>query len=164
LKDYKMSCFLVGEDSINYLTSFFISSSYKNDLLFSQINNTLEEAGFKIVFDDKTQNYPIAEKLAFEMFKLNFNAYTYRYKEYKNFQIEGIKDLENYKFNEIEIGINSNKNAIFQVLKSLHCFIYQCSEGDIIEDKLYKTLDRIASIISNNLISELPEYKKVDWK
>ena len=50
-----------------------------------------------------------------------------------------------------------------QVLKSLQCFLYQCTEGTIPKRKLYKTLRDIERVLINDIISKLPEYDKAEW-
>lgn len=51
----------------------------------------------------------------------------------------------------------------FQVLKSLQCFLYQCSEGNVPELDLYKQLRQVEMNIMRKLIDTMPQYKKAEW-
>lgn len=56
------------------------------------------------------------------------------------------------------------KASIYQVYKSLQCWLYQCSEGDVPEDALYKLFEtEIKPAIAEAIISSLPEYKAAKW-
>jgi len=50
-----------------------------------------------------------------------------------------------------------------QVYKSLRCLLYQCSEGNIPETKLFQDLDRYAYRMARVIIGDLPEYEKAAW-
>ena len=50
-----------------------------------------------------------------------------------------------------------------QLYKTLQCFIYQCSEGAIIHDPLYKELEEWWNRIGHFIISNLPEYNSAVW-
>jgi hypothetical protein len=62
-----------------------------------------------------------------------------------------------FKFDAFEYADN------YQVYKSLCCLIYQCSEGKVPEEPLFKTLVDIKRIMAGCLISRLPEYNKAFW-
>lgn len=50
-----------------------------------------------------------------------------------------------------------------QVLKSLQCLHYQCSEGDVPTWPLYKLLDETISYLAQAIVSGMPEYEKAAW-
>lgn len=50
-----------------------------------------------------------------------------------------------------------------QVYKSLQCFLYQCSEGDVPQHPLYQALDRIQRKLAADIIARLPEYQAAVW-
>lgn len=51
-----------------------------------------------------------------------------------------------------------------QALKSLQCWHYQCSEGDIPEtSELYKVADKVIGYLAQNIVSDLPEYNRAQW-
>ena len=53
---------------------------------------------------------------------------------------------------------------IWQVLKSLDCFLYQCSEGNVPEkSRLYAALTRVADTIRRAIIDTDERYDKAQW-
>lgn len=66
-----------------------------------------------------------------------------------------------YKFCEVKYTEASNCNI--QLLKSLQCLIYQCSEGSVVKTGLYKKLVQVQNELQDLIISETPEYKKAVW-
>jgi hypothetical protein len=86
--------------------------------------------------------------LGAELFKLNASAVAQRYNE--------PEEETEFKFEWQDC----NK---FQALKSLQCLIYQCSEGNVPETKLYKILRECESAMKNLIIDDLPEYEAAKW-
>ena len=59
---------------------------------------------------------------------------------------------------------NANKPANMAALyKSLKCYLYQCTEGDVPESDLYKAIENISTTIAEYIISDLPEYELAAW-
>lgn len=50
-----------------------------------------------------------------------------------------------------------------QVYKSMQCFLYQCSEGDVPDQPLFKALERLHNHCANSIIRHLPDYSKAVW-
>ena len=51
-----------------------------------------------------------------------------------------------------------------QALKSLSCWLYQCSEGDVPERPLYKILRAYEGGTAKGIIQDrLPEYSQAEW-
>ena len=51
-----------------------------------------------------------------------------------------------------------------QAFKSLECWLYQCSEGNVPERKLFKVFhDKVKPVLATVIISQLPEYEAADW-
>lgn len=50
-----------------------------------------------------------------------------------------------------------------QVLKSMQCLRYQCSEGNVPEQPAFKFLERLIDVLMDEIISGLPEYEKAYW-
>jgi hypothetical protein len=51
----------------------------------------------------------------------------------------------------------------WQVLKSLDCYLYQCSEGDIPKSEFYKAVTNFRNALRAALVSQLPEYEAAKW-
>jgi hypothetical protein len=41
--------------------------------------------------------------------------------------------------------------------------LYQCSEGDVPEQSLFKALESIISSIANEIIQAMPDYEQAPW-
>ena len=53
--------------------------------------------------------------------------------------------------------------TLVQMLKSIQCLAYQCSEGKVPERELYKQLERVAELLKDRIVSDLPVYKAAKW-
>lgn len=53
---------------------------------------------------------------------------------------------------------------IWQALKSLDCYLYQCSEGDVVKESLYQSITTLRDALRSALVSSLPEYKAAQWE
>lgn len=51
----------------------------------------------------------------------------------------------------------------YQLLKSLRCFLYQCSEGDVPNTQLFKDVEEFAGNLALAIIEDSPEYEKANW-
>ena len=47
--------------------------------------------------------------------------------------------------------------------KALRCFLYQCSEGKVDEEPLYRKLEETSNGIALHIVLHLPEYQAADW-
>jgi len=86
--------------------------------------------------------------LAQAMLALNVEAVDQRYNEKNPFNVD------HFSF------VLSNR---FQALKSLRCWIYQCSEGNVPERSLYKILDDYAGELAYSIVQEMPQYENAQW-
>lgn len=50
-----------------------------------------------------------------------------------------------------------------QALKSLRCWLYQCSEGNVPEQPLFKALERYAGDLAFHIVAELPGWNAAEW-
>lgn len=143
-----MSSFIVENKTINrFLTWLYWIKS--DEIYINRVYREFYKLKYKID-DNYEENLKEKEfnRLGLNMLKMNYKAVNYRYNE-KNkpidfeFKYEKVKDV--------------------QVLKSLQCFIYQCSEGDIPKSKLYKVLIKIESVLKNAIIEKYTDYNKLEW-
>lgn len=132
-----MSAYMVDDKTINKIISFL-----QNDSNMKWYMN-----GLKLDTDEQ------CEELGKQMFDLNVSGVNSRYGEK---QAETFRPLDyQYKYELPDKPI--------QALKSLQCFLYQCSEGDVVEMQLYKTLTRFERAIMSHIIASLPEYDQAKW-
>ncbi len=83
-----------------------------------------------------------------KLYELNAKAVAHRYDE----------PAERVKFTSEE-GVPTKISAV----KALHCLRYQCSEGDIPKDPLFKKISRAIEILSEDIVCNLPEWNKEPW-
>lgn len=143
----KMSCFIVGDVTINrFLTHIYYNVFYGHEHYFSHIRRQFEQLGFKLNNDKELK------RLGDELFKLNYDSFNYNYSHHeKKAKYKGDFELKT---------VNEN---IFQVLKSLQCFLYQSCEGDCDQTELYKLLRDYEKAITWSIIDKNEKYTEAEW-
>ena len=91
-----------------------------------------------------------------KMLKLNIDATEQRYTTPYLNPKEKKERIKSFRFGLVDA-------LPIQALKSLHCYSYQCSEGNIPNKKLYKLLEKLSKDIATHIIDEMPEYDKAEW-
>jgi len=142
-----MSAFIVDDSAINRVVSHIYMHAGRNSMLGVSYMRALE-------------NYPLhlnegLNKLADDMFKLNVLAVDIRYPSDPDVKSE-IDEFQ-YKF-------TPDTGSLHQVLASLRCWLYQCSEGDIPEtSELYEAMTKIKHSLAYEIIDASPEWKATTW-
>ncbi len=93
------------------------------------------------------------EQLAKRMFQLNCDGVNARYGEG---EAEKFRPL-NFTYTPELCG------SLAQVLKSLQCWNYQCSEGDVPKTKLYQFFEEVEHYLAEKIVMDLPVYDKAVW-
>ena len=133
-----MSAYVVEDETINLIVAYLEGNEAR-----SWLSDTKSKQ--KIL----TETYEQRQELAERMFAMNVRAVKARYAD----------DKTEYGFTfRDELPPPS-----IQAYKSLQCFIYQCSEGDVPNDPLYIGLEAIGAGLANLIVSRLPEYDKAVW-
>lgn len=140
-----MSAFLVEDKTINTVVKLLKCSDSKLDTTW--YFRKLKESGFDLLDGGDF-------KLGQAMFNLNIKALQERYGPNGE---KGYRDLV-YKPDFFGTGFTK-----VQALKSLDCWLYQCSEGNVPEDPLYKLMDSFADSIRRQMVSRMPEYESANW-
>jgi hypothetical protein len=138
-----MSAFIVEDKTINRVVTF-LGTDREGDWLRRQVQ---EHLGL-----DLTTGVG-RETLGQLMFSLNCDAVNQRYGEN---QAQEFRPLD-YKY-RMEISCNR-----IQAFKSLQCWHYQCSEGDIDQNPLYQTMERIQGALAEIIVTRLDAYDKLAW-
>jgi hypothetical protein len=139
-----MSAFMVEDKTINYVVNWL--RRQRDEL------NIIPDKLQKLGIDTSIPGW--AEILGHEMFQLNIKAVDARYGEGEAVRFRKL----DYRFEQTEAV------PLEQVLKSLHCWLYQCSEGDIPETELYKLFDTdVRLYLMSEITTQLPEYEKAYW-
>lgn len=96
--------------------------------------------------------------LASAMFALNVEAVESRYGDSATYGThEG-------SFRPLDFAYSYESANTFQVLKSLKCWLYQCSEGDIPErSDLFRVLEQYAGELACGIVADMPAYEAASW-
>lgn len=129
-----MSAFLVSEKTLYNCMKAITKAQYS--ALYKDIEGSQKK--FKIVF--------------MALNSLNSLALKVRYNE---------EPAPGYKFCSIKYTEASSCKV--QLLKSLQCLIYQCSEGSVVETGLYKKLVEVKNDLAELIVRDLPEYENAVW-
>lgn len=130
-----MSAYMVDDPTINrILASIKMSKEHKD--------------GFPWLRRDLDEIFSIdPEILGENLVRMNADAIMARY---------GADEYYQFEYEEMWI---TNR---FQALKSLRCYLYQCSEGDVPEQRLYKAIDQYAADLALEIVMDMPEYNRAE--
>lgn len=130
-----MSAFIVKDSTINKIVTWFSGKVAKDGYL----RNQAIECGVPVE----------ANTLAQAMMDLNYAGVNQRYAE------------SNMSRRVTFYPVLSTLPAIY---KALQCWLYQCMEGDVPEQSLYKFFDDTAKFyLADQIISLVPEYDLAEW-
>lgn len=143
-----MSCFIVTHRNIDYVLSMLDTMYMRNEPYYarSDINRILKREDSCCISNNELT------KLGKDFIALNEEAYHQRYGD----DIDK-NNIDSYVYKHI-----SDTN-IYQALKSLKCLIYQCSEGDVLDMKLYKTMKELSNFLKDVIVYESEEYEQAEW-
>lgn len=135
-----MSAYIVEDFCIKKVITYLLDSRAK--AMESHISGPVKGLGYDLSRNDGCL------KLAKDMLAMNVEAVAARY---------GSADSEKFgAFSEVHC-------SKIQAYKSLQCFLYQCTEGDVDEKPLYKALKEVENSLAASIVNELPEYDKAVW-
>jgi len=140
-----MSAFMVEDKIINSVVTWLTREVQTNRFT---LDCKASEYGVDLTSDGWD------EKLAQAMFQLNCDGVNARYGEG---EAEKFRPL-NFTY-EPEI-----QYSLVQVLKSLQCWNYQCSEGDVPNTQLYQFFEEVEHHLALKIVMDLPEYDKAKWE
>src|SRR6266581_8742679 len=139
-----MSAFMVEDQTINRVVTWL---TREVSTQFSYIGRIARKYDVDLVSEKWD------EKLANAMFQLNCDGVNARYGE-----------GEAEKFRPLNFTFKPEGNTFrVQVLKSLQCWKYQCSEGDVPRTKLYRFFEEVENYLALKIVMDLPEYDKAKW-
>jgi len=139
-----MSAFVVDDRTINRVLAFINSDCERNPHIYKP----LEE--IRLAWDGKDAR----EAIGSMMFDLNIQGVEARYGKSKSKKLKA----HNYKY-----AIESGTSRI-QAFKSLQCWLYQCTEGDIPEaSDLFQAFNDVLNKLARHIVNRLPEYNVADW-
>jgi len=137
-----MSAYVVDDSTINKVVSFLNAKAMGYDG-----RHRYKVEGYDLRKDED------CEKLANDMFALNIAAVNWRYGEGTAAQFRPLNFVYRFQIPQ----------PIIPTLKALECWSYQCAEGDIPDDSLYKAMERVENAMRRAIVDALPEYKRASW-
>lgn len=139
-----MSAFIVEDQIINRVVSF-LSTDRESDHIRRLI---VAETSLDIA---RIEDH--CSTLGNAMFALNVNAIEQRY---------GAGEAK--EFRALDFAYRYELAKRIQAYKSLQCWLYQCSEGDVPDTSLlYATMERVAGLLAAKIVCDLPAYDKATW-
>lgn len=150
-----MSAFVVEPDTINRILDFLRTKELQSQHVGKEAARQLDKVEFDLVNDP--------DSLGQAMYNMNINAVSQRYPDSDLSDCPGTHSpkggLVKYRYKYIENTVNQ-----FQALKSLRCWLYQCSEGNVPETKLYQAFKKIQHVLESDIIDNIPEYEAAQWE
>jgi hypothetical protein len=142
-----MSAFIVADKAINNIVNWL-----ERELEEVYGTTIIRQKFMEQDFD--TGKLGWTERLSHAMFQMNVIAVDVRY---GSGEARKSRPL-NYHYEVTE------PVPMVQVLKSLQCWLYQCSEGTIPGTGLYKLFDTdVQMYLMSKIIDTLPEYQRAKW-
>lgn len=139
-----MSAFIVKNKTINIVVNWLDHEVQKNDV--GHIIKELESLGFPMAGAEWK------DMLAHRMYEMNYKAVEQRYGR--------ADDMTIGKFS-YEL---ADEAPLVQVYKSLQCWLYQCTEGNVSKMNLYRLFDNeIQKYLAYEIISGLQTYDSATW-
>lgn len=128
-----------------------MSAYIVNDLTINRIVSYLMRDRDRLPFikDDLAEANIDLNELGQAMLDLNRRAVDYRYSE----------------SNEASVLVPATVPVTrIQALKSLRCWLYQCSEGNIPEEEeLFKIMESYSGALAYAIVRTLPEFEQAEW-
>ena len=94
-------------------------------------------------------------ELGHTMYAMNINAVEQRYPDTEDLPgtyTDGQR-MDFYKYSRVE-------TFPISIYKSLSCYLYQCSEGDVDQLPLYKALIEFKSALAEHMLAHIPQNQK----
>ena len=99
--------------------------------------------------------YNLTSRLAQDLYDLNIRALRERYDDPTDL-------IDNFVFTSERWELNDKKD-LAQFYKSLACFIYQCSEGEVPETELYKMLEEAQDKLAYKIAMDRADEQGAEW-
>jgi hypothetical protein len=139
-----MSAFLINPETMNKVIRAICSPAY-----YRPHNRMF--AGYNV---DRSNSW---DKIGRALFALNVEAVSQRYPSERG----KFHTFEEYRFEGIPY--MRDRSEIVSCYKAAQCLAYQCSEGNVPEEAIYKELRDIILELQERIVAELDEYKAADW-
>lgn len=153
-----MSCYIVEDETINRIVSFCFWEH--EDRIKHTIKQVFEDIGINLWgFHNDKETDNAMRIFGEKLLAMNVMSYYARYSHQEDTKDDIAEAIKEYKFEDLPL----SEREHCQVLMSIQCFLYQCSEGDVDETPLFLGLRKIEESIKSHLISQMPKYQKAKW-
>lgn len=142
-----MSAYIVEDSTINRIVTWIAELPDRNSGPLRYLGRSLP-----IQLPIGCERREAAEKLARDLLSMNIAAVHARYGE-----ADSMMPDEPFTFAWEHSGDE------WQLLKSLTCYLYQCSEGDVPQRELFKQLDTFRAQVAEALATSVPQYQEAQW-
>ena len=149
-----MSAFYVGTESLSMLT----------DIISRYLVAGYNSFGFEFPSEIVTLFEGESDKKIFNALAgTNLNALEARYGQ------KGAAEMFDGKDYEEGHDIWENRDGVikpwhYQLLKSIQCYLYQCSEGNVPDTPIYKAMEKLEVKLTRFIACNQPEYEKAEWR
>ena len=136
-----MSAFIVGPGCINSIVTYLNQNAWSFGWL-------QKELGYGVTLTEDLS------RLASALYLLNRTAVAQRYGEGIAAKDESASPV--FTFRPV-------RRDPVAVHKAASCLSYQCSEGEVPEQPLFKALESIIDQVANQIVNKLPAYAAAPW-
>lgn len=163
-----MSCFIVKNESILKIVKGLVVLLGNKELkieaekIINQINYSYN------TYQSNIRDYSLKEFINVcckQLKRLNYQAYQFCYSENMDQELSDLQAIDFTRFNINNPYLNlAMPNSIYQYVKTLECFLYQCHEGYIPDDELYKALQNLVIKIKCWSFNKNQIYQNAEWE
>lgn len=133
-----MSCYVLNGDNIGTLSVMYSGHLREHEYKRHTIANIIKAI-------------PTRETLADSLYIMNVRAFSARY-----------DDATEKEIPRPDFTFRGQPNTC-RLLKLLQSYLYQCAEGNIPEEPLYKAMQDYERDLMQDIIEKLPEYEEAIW-
>lgn len=152
MKGNVMSAFVVKDDTINEIVGYFLRYA---DAGNTMLTRPLAIVGLAVPTAPPAKRDKACWDLGKELHALNVRAVRARYADADECgRVSGEYTYEH------DAGSPGND---VQVYKHIRCWRYQCMEGNVPKDPVFKAMGEVASLLAQAIVHNLPEYDSANW-
>lgn len=139
-----MSAYVVSNETINKILAFMKADCKRNPHIYRPLEN------MNLVWTGKDAAWALGSM----MLDLNIDAVCARYSGEK---ADVLKKDREFEHNGVL------PPSRIQVFKSLKCWLYQCSEGDVPETDLFKAFYEVSGNMAKHIVTRTAEFEAAVW-
>jgi hypothetical protein len=144
-----MSAYIVEDPTINRILSWLHCRYAREQIAWgTNVSNLFAELGYDL--DDSAD----IERLGQAMFQLNIAGVEERYGAGEAAKFRPL----DYQYRPIA------RCSLIQTIKSIDCWHYQCTEGDVMAKSLYRTFSRLLDLLCGHIVRRSAEYDAAQWE